>query len=77
MGIFEQLAEIRAEEVKRIEERIKQRIEKGIEKGKLEERKKSVELVLTNTEFSVSKIASIFGVSRYFVSKVKVGLNLR
>lgn len=70
MGIFEQLAEMRAQHAKEV-------MEKGIQKGKLEERKRSVELVLTNTELSMAKIASIFGVSRYFVNKVKAGLCLK
>jgi adenine-specific DNA methylase len=56
MGIIEQLAEIKAEEVRK--------------EGKQE----SVRLFLANTEFSMSKIANLVGVSIYFVKKVKESL---
>lgn len=49
MGILEQLAEIKADEV----------------------REKSVKAFLTNTEFSVDKIAELVGVSASFVKKIK------
>ena len=64
MGIIEQLAEIRAEEA-RIDER---------EKTRQAEATKFVENLLSNTEFSLEKIASLTDVSVAFVKKVKENL---
>lgn len=61
MGIIEQLAEMKAEE--------------ALEKGREEGNKKAVRLLLNNTEFSISKIAELVGVSVSFVKKVKVSLS--
>ena len=51
-----------------IDEYIKQEAK---EEGRIEEREKPVRLFLKNTEFSVSKIANLIGVSVSFVKKVK------
>jgi len=45
--------------------------EEGLEEGRKEEQEKSVRIFLTNTEFSVDKIASLVGVSIPYVEKIK------
>jgi len=57
MGIIEQLAEIKAEEAR--------------EEVRKEGNEKAVKLFLTNTEFSISKIAELVEVPISFVKKVK------
>ena len=64
MGIIEQLAEIRAEEA-RIDER---------EKTRQADAKKFAENLLSNTEFSLERIASLADVPVAFVEKVKESL---
>lgn len=64
MGIIEQLAEIKAEEA-RIDER---------EKTRQADARKFVENLLSNTEFSLEKIASLTDVPIAFVEKVKESL---
>jgi hypothetical protein len=60
MDIFEQVAELRAEEA------TKEALKK--------ERAKTVKKLLTHTELSMEKIASIVGVTVYFVRKMRQGL---
>jgi len=67
MDILEQVAEIRE----------KEGLQRGLQKGRAQERVKSVRAFLTNTKFSVEKIASILGVSTAFVEKQKKSLQLK
>jgi hypothetical protein len=61
MGILEQLVDIKSKEAR----------EEGLEEGN----KKAVKAFLTNTEFSVEKIASLVAVSVSFVEQVKKSLS--
>jgi predicted transposase YdaD len=57
-----------------IDEYLKQ---EGREEGREEGNEKAVKLLLDNTEFSMSKIAELVGVSVSFVKKVKETLSPR
>ncbi len=77
MGIFEQLAEMRAEEAKAVRA-------EGLAKGKAQgiaqaEKNKRlfVKTLLKDTNFSMQKIASLAAVSVYFVKKVKASLHAK
>ena len=65
MGIFEQLAEIKAKEGREIG------IAKGIAKGKEEATHLFVENLLRDSDFPLEKIASMTNVTISFVKKVK------
>jgi flagellar biosynthesis/type III secretory pathway protein FliH len=65
MTVIEQLAEIRAEEA------MAEGIEKGLAEGRAMEREKAIRLFLTNTEFSVEKIAELLEAPIALVKKIK------
>ena len=65
MGILEQLVEIKSQEAR----------EEGRAEAFEESNKKAVKAFLTNTEFSVEKIASLVDVSVVFVDQVKKSLS--
>ena len=65
MGILEQLVEIKSQEAR----------EEGRAEAFEESNKKAVKAFLTNTEFSVEKIASLVDVSVAFVDQVKKSLS--
>lgn len=72
MGIIETIKMITLEEG--IEKGIEQGIEKGIEKGRNEEKITFVKNLLSNTDFDISKIARLSGVSETFVKNVRQSL---
>jgi len=72
MGIIETIKMITLEEG--IEKGIEQGIDQGIEKGRREEKITFVKNLLSNTDFDISKIASLCGVSEVFVKNVKQSL---
>jgi len=67
VGILEQLAEIKEQKG----------LEKGLQQGRAEEREKIVKSLLASTKFSIKEIASLLGVSQYFVAKQKRSLQLK
>ena len=71
MDIFEQVAELRAEEG--LKEGLKEGLRKGRKEGRQEGDEKTIRLMLENTKFSIEKIAEKVGVSVAFVKKVKEG----
>jgi hypothetical protein len=75
MGIDEYVKQ-RAME-KGLEEGREKGLEEGREEGRREEQEKSVKAFLANTDFSVSKIAGLVGVSVSLVKKVKETLSPR
>ena len=54
-----------------------QKAEEALEKGRVEEREKNVKSLLASSKFSVKEIASLLGVSQYFVAKQKRSLQLK
>ncbi|MHB1922619.1 MAG: hypothetical protein ACYCOO_10325, partial [Chitinophagaceae bacterium] len=58
------LAEIKANDAMKI----------GLKKGREEGMEKTIKILLTQTDFSVEKIASMFGVSSSLVMKLSKGL---
>ena len=53
------------------EEGLAEGLAEGFARGQAEEWRNSVEALLTNTEFSIGKIAGILGMPTAFVQKVK------
>jgi len=87
MGIIEQIAEMRAQELvkertkglekiveKQIEQKIVQKIEKQLEKHFEQKNTLLVQNLLRDTDFPMQKIADLACVSLYFVKKVKSSL---
>jgi predicted transposase/invertase (TIGR01784 family) len=68
MGIIETIKMIT------LEEGIEKGIEQGIEKGRHKEQITFVTNLLLNTNFDITKIASLSGVSEDFVKNVKQSL---
>jgi len=67
MGILEQIAEIKAAEA----------LEKGRAEGEELANRRFVEYLLTNTDFSLDKIASEANVSLDFVNRIKEGIRTK
>jgi len=63
MDIFEQVAEMKAQEARK----------EGIEEGRTEERRHFVENLLKESDFSLEKIASLANVSVGYVKEIKKG----
>ena len=61
MTVIEQVAEIRAAEA----------LEKGLKMGKEDQSRKVIKNLLTDSSFSMTKIAKLVGVSLSFVKKVR------
>jgi hypothetical protein len=72
MGILEQLVEIKSQEAR--EEGRAEALEEGNRKVRATQ-EQAVKAFLTNTEFSVEKIASLVDVSVSFVEQVKKSLS--
>ena len=75
MGVIELLAEIKAEEARKVglEEGREKGLEEGREKGIAETKKAFVKNLLSVSDFTMDKIASVVGVPLSFVRKVRDG----
>jgi flagellar biosynthesis/type III secretory pathway protein FliH len=84
MDIFEQVAEWQKQDLREegrnlgiqegLREGLQEGLQKGLQEGLLKGQEQSVRNLLSNTGFSVEKIASLVEVSIDFVEKIKADL---
>ncbi|MHB1922618.1 MAG: hypothetical protein ACYCOO_10320 [Chitinophagaceae bacterium] len=77
MGIVEQLAEIKANDAMKIglKKGFEEGFKKGFEEGRKEGEKRMIKILLTETELSAEKIASMFELPLSYVKKLNKTLS--